>query len=243
MQAIKYLTVLLTVNAFPRSHIFKNLELWIDDEPRSGAMNMAIDQLLMERVGDHPILRVYHWSEPTVSFGYFMAMGSAKAAFSDEGLRYVRRWTGGGIVDHRNDITYTLALPRTNNLAQSRGGESYRVIHQALADALIEMNKNVTLLCTCASSGGDTCFTSPVTYDLLDQDGRKVAGAGQRRTKYGLLHQGSVSIAVNSEEFAHTLASSLANKFEIVNSCSNLLRAAVSLAEDRYGSKEWLMKK
>ena len=38
----------------------------------------------------------------------------------------------------------------------------------------------------------DFCFQQPVRYDLVDELGNKLAGAGQRRGKQGLLHQGSV---------------------------------------------------
>src|SRR2546423_1117404 len=37
----------------------------------------------------------------------------------------------------------------------------------------------------------DNCFANPVRADVL-LDGRKIAGAAQRRTTRGLLHQGSI---------------------------------------------------
>ena len=44
--------------------VFDILEYWSDITARTGAENMAVDQLLMERVSRHPVLRVYQWSEP-----------------------------------------------------------------------------------------------------------------------------------------------------------------------------------
>ena len=117
--------------------VFESLDVWRDENPRSGAENMALDQLLMERVGkasERPLLRLYGWSEPTITFGYFLPLSDATDAFSDDRLTYVRRWTGGGVVDHRIDLTYTLMIPRGHALATARGAESYRVIHQAIAD-------------------------------------------------------------------------------------------------------------
>ena len=126
----------------PEEHeesVFKSLEIWQGKKLLTGAENMAVDQLLMERVGDIPILRIYGWSEPTVSFGYFLSLADAQQAFAEPDLTYLRRWTGGGIVDHRHDITYTLVIPRGHYLSQARGAESYRMIHQSLAAALSQM--------------------------------------------------------------------------------------------------------
>ena len=50
--------------------LFTDLYLWYDTEPRTGAENMAVDQVLMQSDLKYPVLRVYQWSEPTISFGY-----------------------------------------------------------------------------------------------------------------------------------------------------------------------------
>ena len=89
---------------------------------------MAIDQLLLERSHPVPLIRFYQWSEPTVSFGYFEKLSDAKRDFPGDELRYVRRWTGGGIVDHREDQTYSLFFPKGHPVEQLRGNGSYAVI-------------------------------------------------------------------------------------------------------------------
>ena len=45
------------------------VHLWIDPLPRSGYANMAADELLTRR--PECWLRIYGWSRPAVSFGYF----------------------------------------------------------------------------------------------------------------------------------------------------------------------------
>ena len=141
--------------------IFDALELWRDDQPRTGEENMAVDQLLTESIGGNPVLRVYDWSKPTVSFGYFLAFDDARKAFpstDDQPVNYVRRWTGGGIVDHRNDLTYTLVIPRSHTLSMTKGAESYRQVHQVLANTLNELGESVRLTATDEGAGGLTCF-------------------------------------------------------------------------------------
>jgi len=225
--------------------VFESLDVWRDPQPRTGAENMAVDQLLLEQVVDRPLLRVYDWSEPTVTFGYFLPLSDATEAFpaSDAApLTYVRRWTGGGVVDHRIDLTYTLMVPRAHPLASARGAESYRVIHQALADALNELGENVRLTVVDEGDGGAACFTNPVAYDLTNQAGEKVAGAGQRRTRYGLLHQGSVITSVDGASLVEVLLKKLSENVQVVEPEADLLSAAAALAESRYATEAWLRK-
>jgi len=226
--------------------VFESLDFWRDEQPRTGAENMAVDQLLMELVGqrggDRPILRVYEWSEPTVTFGYFLPLSDATAAFSDDELTYVRRWTGGGVVDHRVDLTYTLMIPRGHELATARGAESYRVIHQALADTLQALGEKVRLTVVDEGDGSAACFTNPVAYDLTDMSGEKIAGAGQRRTKFGLLHQGSVVTEANINQWATALVSELSTQPINWSPELSLLNDVGSLAENRYASDSWLVK-
>ena len=227
--------------------VFESLDFWRDYQPRTGAGNMAVDQLLMELVGQRsgcrPLLRIYGWCEPTVSFGYFLPLSDAVDAFSDDELAYVRRWTGGGVVDHRVDLTYSLMIPRGHALATARGAESYRVIHQALADALNQMGEKVRLTVVDEGDGGAACFTNPVAYDLTNSLGEKIAGAGQRRSKYGLLHQGSFVASVGIDVFAPRLARELSTRVEDWSPENVLLLNAVDLAEDRYATEAWLKKK
>jgi lipoate-protein ligase A len=108
------------------------LDLWIDPVPRDGPENMAVDEWLAETCGT-PVLRSYRWTPGWGSFGYFVKT----VDLPEWGLRWVRRWTGGGIVDHRTDWTYTLFVPNGFGLAEVKGGESSRAIHAALFVASI----------------------------------------------------------------------------------------------------------
>ncbi|HEY8991314.1 MAG TPA: hypothetical protein VIM46_05015 [Luteolibacter sp.] len=194
--------------------VFSRLQLWFDEAERSGPANMAVDEWLLETAAA-PVLRVYRWAGDWASLGYFGKLAEAKAAFT--GVSWVRRWTGGGVVDHRDDWTYTLAVPKGEALAQARGAESYRTIHAALV-AEIEMdNSNARLSGGDAQTGAAACFANPVEHDIVDAAGRKLAGAGQRRTRFGLLHQGSVAGRLEpgaSFARARALAAALAGEVE-----------------------------
>ena len=94
---------------------------------------MAVDEWLLE-TAETPVLRVYDWWGSGGVSGISAHLAEARAAFP--GVEWVRRWTGGGTVDHRADWTYTLVVPAGERLAGLRGAESYRAIHAALAEAL-----------------------------------------------------------------------------------------------------------
>lgn len=171
-------------------HLFETLQLWFDETARSGPENMAVDEWLLTNA-EVPLLRVYRWEENWGSLGYFGSISEARDTFP--GVNWVRRWTGGGLVDHRDDWTYTLVVPIHERLATQRGAESYRLIHEVLGNVLAAEGAGIQLSVGSYATGAAACFENPVEHDLVDGQGLKRAGAGQRRTRAGLLHQGSVS--------------------------------------------------
>jgi lipoate-protein ligase A len=210
------------------------LQLWIDPVDRDGPENMAVDQWIAE-TSNLPVLRSYRWKPGWGSFGYFVK----RADLPPNGLRWVRRWTGGGIVDHRADWTYTLFVPRGGELAEARGAASYRVIHSAVVSALQGAGTSARLAGPAAPAAGGECFIQPVEHDVLDSAGRKIAGAGQRRTARCLLHQGSVA---SSPPLAESLAAALANEVVPIALCP--VEAAISaIAAGRYASEDWTFRR
>ncbi|MDB6127937.1 MAG: biotin/lipoate protein ligase, partial [Verrucomicrobia bacterium] len=108
---------------------------------RSGgaAENMALDFLLLQRYprGLAPRFRHYGWHRPAFTFGYSQKIGFVRASLPpEERLDVCRRPTGGGIVDHRDDWTYSLVIPRGHPLEDLRATQSYREVHECLATAL-----------------------------------------------------------------------------------------------------------
>ncbi len=171
---------------------FEHLQVIRDAIPRSGAVNMALDEVLLS--GGEPLLRLYTWAEPTVSFGYFVPAQMARQVA--RGRQIVRRWTGGGIVEHGEDLTYSLCVPRSCAFVRLRSVEAYRRIHAAVAHALrqcgtVAEHQDDPGRIPSPHAPGNVCFERPVRFDLL-ANGRKIAGAAQRRVRAGLLHQGSV---------------------------------------------------
>ena len=118
--------------------LLASLHLWDDRQPaRNGPWNMATDEALLtsRQTSPLPVLRLYRWDRPTLSFGYFMAEADARAALHP-GESMVRRWTGGGLVHHANAFTWTLAIPHHEPFCRVPPAESYARLHRILAHVL-----------------------------------------------------------------------------------------------------------
>ena len=74
-------------------------------------MNMAIDEALLESA-TIPTIRFYRWNSPALSFGYFGTFSDVAIYAAERDL--VRRWTGGGIVLHGDDLTYSIIIPASD---------------------------------------------------------------------------------------------------------------------------------
>ena len=169
------------------------------------AENMATDFLLLQRYPRAGVSRFRHygWRGPAFTFGYGQKIAVVREALAavEPPFELCRRATGGGIVDHRDDWTYALVIPRGHPLEELRATESYRAVHEALAAALREQGvAAVTKPCGEAEAGdgaaagpAGVCFQRAEVYDVVhERTGEKIAGAAQKRNKRGLLCQGSV---------------------------------------------------
>ena len=153
--------------------------------------NMAMDEALLEampRLG-RPVLRFYGWAQPAATFGYFQAY--AEVARTTPLRPLIRRPTGGGIVPHDADWTYSAVFPPGHEWHLLKAEESYRRIHDWLRLAFAELKVPTELAPCCKKSLPGQCFVGYEKFDLL-WHGKKIAGAAQRRNKLGLLIQGSV---------------------------------------------------
>lgn len=152
---------------------------------------MALDEALLENAGrlQRPVLRFYSWSEPAASFGYFQHFSEVEKLTLLRPL--VRRPTGGGIVPHDADWTYSLAFPVAHPWHQLSARESYERVHAWIARAFQKMGIAAELAPTCLKSAPGQCFIGHEQHDVLWM-GKKIAGAAQRRNRLGLLIQGSV---------------------------------------------------
>jgi lipoate-protein ligase A len=211
---------------------------YLDDrKPHDAALNMAIDEELL-RNASKPLLRIYLWDKPAVSFGYFGRLSEVRAEWP--GRELVRRWTGGGIVPHGADLTYTLIVPKEYRFGNQRALESYAVIHELIAGMIsTRVGAPIALAPAAAPKISGACFENPAQHDIM-LGADKVAGAAQRRTQSGLLHQGSIQLADLPPTFGHELASAMAPTVTACELDADLAERAASLAESKYRTDAWM---
>lgn len=196
----------------------------LPDRTGSAAENMATDFLLLQRAAtDHPMLRHYEWRRPAFTFGYSQKLAFIQSQLpAGEPVDLCRRPTGGGLVDHRDDWTYSLIVPRAHPLYEARAIESYRTVHACVTDSLVALGCPALLKTECepCAPGNEpgpagVCFTRPELYDVIHaKSGEKIAGAAQKRAKRGLLFQGSLwrptAAGIDWDAFAETFSRHLA---------------------------------
>jgi lipoate-protein ligase A len=230
---------------------FEQLDVYYEMSPRPAAMNMAIDEVLLESASV-PLIRFYRWRSPALSFGYFGKFAHVADYASQRDL--VRRWTGGGIVFHGEDLTYSVVIPASDPTFAKSSMAIYEAIHRALCEALAGIGERAVVAggvdpgsmavarTTGVTAAGYSCFATPVRADVMI-DGRKVAGAAHRRTGRGLLQQGSIqNINLHNalaDRFAHALSANC-NEREIKE---EILQRARELAQRKYGANSWLKKR
>jgi lipoate-protein ligase A len=216
--------------------LFERLLVIDEGDRANGAVNMAIDEALLE-AARQPVLRFYGWSRPSLSFGYFGKFADVAAEMKQRDI--VRRWTGGGIVRHGEDLTYSLVTPATDAASLHGPSAIYATLHRAIRDALHAEGQKAELTAEAAPKISDACFANPVRHDVMLR-GRKIAGAAQRRTRGGFLHQGSIQLPNLSAAFRERFASGLAGQIAPAELAPPVLERAGQLADEKYGTNDWL---
>ena len=224
--------------------LFADLTIYHDESPHSAAMNMAIDEALLE-TAVVPTIRFYRWRSPALSFGYFGKFSDVAIYAAERDL--VRRWTGGGIVFHGDDLTYSIVIPASDPVFDESSIAIYEKIHRALCGALADHNQGAELV-ACSqpsfaaarprSSCDNDCFANPVRADVM-MDGRKIAGAAQRRTRRGLLQQGSIQGFAMKTDLAQKFAQALSANCSEFEANEEIFRRAREFAQQKYGTESW----
>jgi len=231
--------------------MFASLNVYHDGAAHSAAMNMAIDEALLEYAAV-PSIRFYRWHCAALSFGYFGKFAHVACYARERNL--VRRWTGGGIVFHGDDLTYSIVIPVNDNAFSESSMAIYEQVHRALCDALDgngkrafvaagrDSGRTADAIRIAFSAGGYNCFTNPVRADVMI-DGRKIAGAAQRRTRRGLLQQGSIQAVDLKNGLAERFAVGLSNNCEPQSLPKAVQCRAQEIAAQKYGTDAWLRKR
>lgn len=172
----------------------------LPDRSASAFDNMAEDLLLLEDYLEPEAVRFRHYGwipQPAFTFGYSQRYDWACDQITVPNPQICRRPTGGGIVDHREDWTYSIIFPPNHSFSQMEATQVYNTVHQALANALTKGGFQA-VLAPCSRKGKPSrpsvCFEKAEPFDVIDTKTKnKIAGAALKRNRHGLLLQGSIS--------------------------------------------------
>lgn len=187
----------------------------LDTGSNSAELNMRMDEKLLADLSPNgePVLHFYEWDGPSATYGYFIDpskhINLEKSRMHRISL--ARRPTGGGIIFHIWDLAFSFLLPSSHSRFSLNTLENYRFVNEAVLEVMknyLQLSNPVKLISRSmqAKSEETSCFcmARPTIYDVVYQ-GKKIAGAAQRRRKNGYLHQGTISLACPQKELLRDL--------------------------------------
>lgn len=176
----------------------------IDTGSLDGAGNMAIDEALIEcfdPVNSAPVLRLYGWDPPCLSLGRsqhpdrVLDIDRCKSS----GVPFIQRVTGGGVIYHRDEITYALVCNPSHVPPATSIKDSFRSLTSFLICFYRKLGLDPIYAIESQSAGPtiglrtDFCFAGRESYDILLK-GRKIGGNAQRRQRNLIFQHGSIPL-------------------------------------------------
>jgi lipoate-protein ligase A len=166
---------------------------------------MAIDEAIFLSYKENisvPTLRLYGWKPATVSIGCSQNPQDTLdlEACKRQNITFVRRPTGGGIIFHDHELTYSLVLAQSDLGLSCRVKESFENITSFLIMAYQDLGidacfaKNTSAPKMKDHAIADFCFSRKEEYDIL-VNGKKLGGNAQKRRRNIILQHGSIPLS------------------------------------------------
>lgn len=185
----------------------------LDTGKASAEENMRLDAELLENLESESILHFYEWDKQSISYGYFVKpeqfLNLEKV--KEQRIDLARRPTGGGVVFHLWDFAFSVLIPASSPNFSLNSLENYAYVNSAVLDAVQKFlgEKTTMELIPQDAESWDAkcssfCMAKPTKYDVV-LSGRKIAGAAQRKTKRGFLHQGTIALVMPPEDILRSL--------------------------------------
>src|SRR5260370_34897351 len=172
---------------------------------QDAALNMAIDEaVLVHHLSGEapPTLRVFRWSQPTISLGRFQDVEREilGATCKERGVELVRRPTGGRAVYHIDEFTYSIVIGKRYDVP-SGAGAAYAYLAQGLQAALAVLGVHAELSEEHVTKNPSAaCFASSPQADLT-ASGFKLIARAQAWRDDALLQQGSLPLGDGAADF------------------------------------------
>ena len=168
---------------------------WIPPLTADGNRQMAIDRWMLAqqcKENGSPMLRLYRWSQPTLSLGRHQRQIDPRwMALAQQGrLHLVRRPSGGRAVLHAGELTYALACRPSTTHRLTAYAEACQWLLAAFKALGVPLAFGSVKAAEAAQRGN--CFASGTAADLIQANGAKRIGSAQLWSGACLLQHGSV---------------------------------------------------
>ncbi len=231
------------------------MDVLLNTPPLNVQENMALDEQIVQLRPQAVTLRFYNWVPgPAVTFGYSQFVQEVRHTLQERRFAgpYVRRPTGGGMVFHTDDLTFSLVFKSDNTpteiyqklhttiLAQLRG--------EGLSACVFDKPLPASAYAPSGPDGANACFMRPVKNDLLTQDGKKILGGAIRRFGNTVLYQGSLQCpdARRNPLFRRAVIEGVRAFLAVdlrPSACgADRLARVRQVAAEKYAAKEWTEK-
>ncbi|HAH31902.1 MAG TPA: hypothetical protein DCL44_06270 [Elusimicrobia bacterium] len=225
--------------------------LIFETSPLDAYEQMAADETLCESLPSDYIVRFYNWKGSGVTFGYSQRHKAVLAAIAAGGKypqAVVRRPTGGGIVIHETDLTFSFIFPSHDVYFEP--GKTYDRLHKAINSAYEKAGVSFSMLREKTKNYAVNdplmdCFSTPVNMDIL-YNGKKVLGGALRKFGGRMLYQASLQAEdarSNAGFHKNTILKAFGSEFGLnwhaAGADDKTLKGLKNLARTKYFSTAW----
>lgn len=172
---------------------------------RSAQYNMSMDKAVATQFSkeDQPILRVYTWED-----SFTVGVSQDVKDYAHYGSNAAKRMTGGGVLFHGHDLSYSLTVPTT-----WLEGLNVKQSYEKICTFLLGFYKKLGLDAAYAKdmnnielSKSNFCQVGYEAYDII-VNGLKIGGNAQKRAKHMIFQHGSIPIkrVANKPELGSSL--------------------------------------
>ncbi len=197
------------------------------------AGNMAEDEAILDGYLNgvsQPTLRIYGWRPSGISLGFFqdaeeVVNTDACGAF---GIPFVRRMTGGEIIFHDEELSYSIVCSDSDLELPRHVKESYRVLTSFVIDTYKALGLQADFSGAYNAVGHSSfCFGNRQEFDICIR-GRKIGGNAQKRLKHIIFQHGSIPFAVHFDKIRYFLREDIAALKDGITSLGELCAEPVS---------------
>jgi lipoate-protein ligase A len=171
----------------------------------SAASNMALDEEIFKGYSGDGIgvLRLYRWQKPAFTYGFSQNPESQidLSACLADGVGVARRITGGGVLFHNDEITYSFVCNKADVGESQKVLVDYRNICQFLMRFYESLGLHPVFALEAAGfkdwrASHELCSAAHEKYDIVI-GARKIGGNAQKRNRQVIFQHGSIPCRIN----------------------------------------------